>query len=332
MKALTISDSETMVLALQDEIRRSQEARYDHRLHAVLLVAQGMTCPEAAKFLGDSPRTVQYWIRRFEEDGFAGLADADRPGRPRKLSARHIDLINQALRKSPRDVGFSTGRSFLIVQSDSRSRENFLGLPFLSILPSALFCLSRSSLSFSLETGLEAERISRASTAMPSLMVTPCCMELCQKGAVELHHGLFGQTAAKPGESGVIRSRLIHGQSQKGLKGDPIVDLAFQFGIRGDLKPFLQHQALEQQQRRIGLAAFGALSGVIELVEQQLDRLPVNRQIQLFEHGQGAVFIGMDFDGKISEGKVTLGFSVSHYASCGGWVEAITAHNRQANQ
>jgi transposase len=108
MKALTISDSATMVLALQDEIRRSQEARYDHRLHAVLLVAQGMTCPEAAKFLGDSPRTVQYWIRRFEEDGFAGLADADRPGRPRKLSARHIDLINQALRKSPRDVGFST--------------------------------------------------------------------------------------------------------------------------------------------------------------------------------------------------------------------------------
>lgn len=108
MKALTISDPEIMVLALQDEIRRSQEARYDHRLHAVLLVAQGMTCPEAAKLLGDSPRTVQYWIRRFEEDGFAGLADADRPGRPRKLSAQQNDIVNRALRKSPRDVGFST--------------------------------------------------------------------------------------------------------------------------------------------------------------------------------------------------------------------------------
>jgi hypothetical protein len=32
MKALTISDAEIMTLALQDEIRRSQEARYDHRL------------------------------------------------------------------------------------------------------------------------------------------------------------------------------------------------------------------------------------------------------------------------------------------------------------
>ena len=108
MKPLTISDSETMVLALQDEIRRTHEARYDHRLHAVLLIAQGVTCPEAAKLLGDSPRSVQYWVRRFEEDGFAGLADADRPGRPSKLKTQHIEVINQALRKSPRDIGLST--------------------------------------------------------------------------------------------------------------------------------------------------------------------------------------------------------------------------------
>ena len=65
-----------MVLALQDEIHRTQEARYDNRLHAVLLVAQGVTCPEAAKLLGDLPRSVQYWVRRFEEDGFAELTDS----------------------------------------------------------------------------------------------------------------------------------------------------------------------------------------------------------------------------------------------------------------
>ena len=41
MKPLTISDKETMILALQDEIRRSEESRYDHRLHGVLLVAEG---------------------------------------------------------------------------------------------------------------------------------------------------------------------------------------------------------------------------------------------------------------------------------------------------
>ena len=33
MRALTIADSATIILGLQDEIRRSEESRYDHRLH-----------------------------------------------------------------------------------------------------------------------------------------------------------------------------------------------------------------------------------------------------------------------------------------------------------
>jgi transposase len=108
MKALTISDAEIMTLALQDEIRRSQEARYDHRLHAVLLVAQGLSCTKAASLLGDSPRTVQYWVNRFEQEGFAGLADADRPGRPQKLNEQQLAHISETVRGSPRDAGMNT--------------------------------------------------------------------------------------------------------------------------------------------------------------------------------------------------------------------------------
>ncbi|KKM63293.1 hypothetical protein LCGC14_1512910 [marine sediment metagenome] len=108
MKTLSISDAEIMVLALQDEIRRSQEARYDHRLHAILLVAQGVTCPEVASLLGDAPRTVQYWVCRFEQEGLAGLADADRPGRPKKLTDHQFEKVSKALRSTPRDVGLST--------------------------------------------------------------------------------------------------------------------------------------------------------------------------------------------------------------------------------
>ena len=108
MKALTITESETMALALQDEIRRSNEARYDHRLHAVLLVAQGVKCPEVATLLGDSTRIVQYWVNQFEREGFAGLADADRPGRPPRLEKQHMETIGKALRKTPADFGLST--------------------------------------------------------------------------------------------------------------------------------------------------------------------------------------------------------------------------------
>ncbi|MGH9352493.1 MAG: helix-turn-helix domain-containing protein [Terriglobia bacterium] len=107
MKPLTIADADTMVLGLQDEIRRSEESRYDHRLHGVLLVAQGMTCPDVGRLLGDAPRSVEYWVRHFEQRGLAGLAEGARPGRPRRLSEAQLDEAKAVLRRAPRDVGLS---------------------------------------------------------------------------------------------------------------------------------------------------------------------------------------------------------------------------------
>ncbi len=108
MRALTVSEAAEIVPALQSEIRRSADARYDHRLHAVLLVAHGMTCPEVGRVLGDAPRTVEYWVHRFEKDGFAGLRESSRPGRPRRLTEEQLGEIAQILRGSPAEVGLGT--------------------------------------------------------------------------------------------------------------------------------------------------------------------------------------------------------------------------------
>ena len=105
MEKAKISDAETVIHILQDEIRRSYQARYDHRLHAMLLVAQGMSCRKVSELLGDSPRSVAYWVSRFENEGLAGLADADRPGRPGRLSAQHMQTVQEALRLAPSDYG-----------------------------------------------------------------------------------------------------------------------------------------------------------------------------------------------------------------------------------
>jgi transposase len=107
MKALTITDAATIVLGLQDEIRRSADARYDHRLHGVLLVAQGMTCPEVAELLGDAPRTIENWVRRFEHHGVAGLVDQERPGRPPRLTSAQLAQIEQVLHDPPSAVGLT---------------------------------------------------------------------------------------------------------------------------------------------------------------------------------------------------------------------------------
>ncbi len=105
MRALTIPDAETVVLGLQDEIRRSEEAKYDHRLHGVLLVAEGMSCRQVAGLLGDSPGTVANWIRRFNERGLAGLTEGERPGRPSRLDLEKLQEIDQLLRGTPSEAG-----------------------------------------------------------------------------------------------------------------------------------------------------------------------------------------------------------------------------------
>jgi len=105
MKKSIISDAETVILILQDEIRRSYEARYDHRLHAVLMVAQGQSCNKVSELLGDSPRAVAYWVNRFEAEGLSGLADADRPGRPSKLDEHQLRAADEALRSHPSQYG-----------------------------------------------------------------------------------------------------------------------------------------------------------------------------------------------------------------------------------
>lgn len=104
MRPLTISDS-TSVLGLQQEIQRSEESRYDHRLHGVLLVAQGMTCPEVARLLGDASRSVEYWVHRYGEQGLAGLTEGERSGRPGRLSQKQVREINRVLRARPSDAG-----------------------------------------------------------------------------------------------------------------------------------------------------------------------------------------------------------------------------------
>jgi transposase len=106
MRKLEVSDAEVMGIAIRQEIERNEEARYDHRLHGLLLVAKGMSARQAALWLDESERTVQRWVNRFEQVGFAGLHEGERPGRPRRLNTEQWQGVEDDLRRSPRDFGF----------------------------------------------------------------------------------------------------------------------------------------------------------------------------------------------------------------------------------
>jgi transposase len=73
---------------------RSAPVRLVHRARIVQLALQGMTVPAIGQDLGVSEKMVRLWLKRFEQDGVAGLDDAPRAGRPRTYSE---DLYSQVI-------------------------------------------------------------------------------------------------------------------------------------------------------------------------------------------------------------------------------------------
>jgi transposase len=107
MRPISVSNPESSRALLQQEINRHQDARYDHRLHCVSLVAAGLPCEQVALYFGDSPRSVVNWVRRFNRQGLAGLAEGNHSGRPGRLSAEQMEEVRSMLRKTPSEAGLS---------------------------------------------------------------------------------------------------------------------------------------------------------------------------------------------------------------------------------
>jgi transposase len=107
MRRLEVKNADIMKTALQQEIVRSEEARYDHRLHGVLLVCQGFSCAEVSSILGDSQRIIEYWVRDFNENGFAGLHEEKRSGRPPSIDEPMLNNLNSDLRQNPTYFGYA---------------------------------------------------------------------------------------------------------------------------------------------------------------------------------------------------------------------------------
>lgn len=107
MRKLQIHDSGVVRIAIQREIGRSAESRYDHRLHGLLLLTAGCSCREVAELFGEDETTVQRWVHRFEHGGVPALHESDRPGRPRSLGPVQWRELQTNLQKSPRDFGLA---------------------------------------------------------------------------------------------------------------------------------------------------------------------------------------------------------------------------------
>lgn len=60
MKALQVRNAPTMKIAVQQEISRSNESRYDLQLHGVLLVCRDHSCNDVGEWLGEHPTSIEH--------------------------------------------------------------------------------------------------------------------------------------------------------------------------------------------------------------------------------------------------------------------------------
>jgi len=106
IRKIDFKDPEGLKDILRNEIQRSDEARYHHRLHAVLMAVGGRSSYDIAELLGDAPRSVYNWINHFQKEGLDGLREEMRPGRPRRLTNKQTKALAKDLVRCPADFGY----------------------------------------------------------------------------------------------------------------------------------------------------------------------------------------------------------------------------------
>ena len=107
MRKLVVANANRSLKIIQSEICRSDDARYDHRLHGVLMVGQGMSCAEVGRWFGEHVTTLERWVHRFNASGLAGLREGEHSGRHSRLTDDQWTNLESTLRLSPRELGYN---------------------------------------------------------------------------------------------------------------------------------------------------------------------------------------------------------------------------------
>lgn len=106
MNKRVIENKDSIILAIQNAINTSEEAKYYHRLDLVMLAVNGMPVKEIATLFNESPTTISYWTKKVVEQGVESLKSGKHPGRNSRLSDEMLAQVDLDLQKSPTEFGY----------------------------------------------------------------------------------------------------------------------------------------------------------------------------------------------------------------------------------
>jgi transposase len=107
LRKLQLSNTSDLLCSLKEVITHNPESRFLHRLHCVLLVAQGCSCYRIAEWFGENPRTIERWVHYAQEFGIEGLKDDQKAGRPSKVRDDHITQLRIDILRNPMELGYN---------------------------------------------------------------------------------------------------------------------------------------------------------------------------------------------------------------------------------
>lgn len=102
VRELTADEAEAIAALARS---RTAPARAVERAKIIRLVSEGQAVPAIAQGLGLGAATVRRWVKRFNERGLDGLADAPRSGCPPTYTAEEVSAVIAAALTNPRDLG-----------------------------------------------------------------------------------------------------------------------------------------------------------------------------------------------------------------------------------
>jgi transposase len=104
LQARALTDDEQQQLKHHSQ-SRTAAVRDVERARIILQSSQGQRVPAIARALGVCEPTVRLWIKRFNEQGMAGLADAPHRGRPATYTREQVGLVVATALTDPQQLG-----------------------------------------------------------------------------------------------------------------------------------------------------------------------------------------------------------------------------------
>ena len=106
MEKLQITRSSPDHDELVELYKKEKNSKLKERYHALFLMHEFINCTTVAELIKKSRKTIQTWVKIFNESGLEAIAPNSPPGRPSRLSQDQKEELKLDIMTHPRELNY----------------------------------------------------------------------------------------------------------------------------------------------------------------------------------------------------------------------------------